>query len=582
MFRSNNSKQHHCSVETTRKCNRCMQIEHRNSFKLNQGGLLFFGENEADHCFCSLNVKDDFSSVNQQRRYLKATPKLPLRALVSWKESTVQNGGVLLKQSSNCSRKNCFEKYIKSIKSSWKNMSSDGKLKHKRLPVDNKKIVDKCVNTMTLPTTSQLKKVEKFQRRKSEILNIYHPINDPFHLAAHKAPTPTYVVGKEKIFEKLQKIGEGAYAAVFKGRNMSAYNIIDNSVVAIKEISFNSEEGIPFTAIREASLLKALVHANIVTLHEIILKKRTLYLMFEFVDTDLGSYLDRHPDGICSHNVQLLLYQLLRGLTYCHSKKILHRDLKPQNLLISIYGELKLADFGLARAKSIPSRSYSCEVVTLWYRPPDVLLGSHKYSTSLDMWYAICLIRDQSSQSQTLASYRGVGCIFAEMITGTVLFAGSKNVQHQLQSIFEEEVDQLGSWIKITLCVPTNLHNTWDKHSPIVDFRNTEWKILERFKFGIFCNWVYFYLKGFMKKKLLPKSWSKVSAKFSHIPYCENLLSLFLKLEPSERITANDALQHCYFETLPKAIHHIPQTSSIFSVPGVYLIPDITCDNSHL
>ncbi|KRX66581.1 Cyclin-dependent kinase 14 [Trichinella sp. T9] len=548
MFRSNNSKQHHCSVETTRKCNRCMQIEHRNSFKLNQGGLLFFGENEADHCFCSLNVKDDFSSVNQQRRYLKATPKLPLRALVSWKESTVQNGGVLLKQSSNCSRKNCFEKYIKSIKSSWKNMSSDGKLKHKRSPVDNKKIVDKCVNTMTLPTTSQLKKVEKFQRRKSEILNIYHPVNDPFHLAAHKAPTPTYVVGKEKIFEKLQKIGEGAYAAVFKGRN-----IIDNSVVAIKEISFNSEEGIPFTAIREASLLKALVHANIVTLHEIILKKRTLYLMFEFVDTDLGSYLDRHPDGICSHNVQLLLYQLLRGLTYCHSKKILHRDLKPQNLLISIYGELKLADFGLARAKSIPSRSYSCEVVTLWYRPPDVLLGSHKYSTSLDMW--------------------GVGCIFAEMITGTVLFAGSKNVQHQLQSIFEEEVDQLGSWIKITLCVPTNLHNTWDKHAPIIlgTPSGKFWKDLN-----------LEFSASFMKKKLLPKSWSKVSTKFSHIPYCENLLSLFLKLEPSERITANDALQHCYFETLPKAIHHIPQTSSIFSVPGVYLIPDITCDNSHL
>ncbi|KRX97671.1 Cyclin-dependent kinase 16 [Trichinella pseudospiralis] len=66
---------------------------------------------------------------------------------------------------------------------------------------------------------------------------------------------------------------------------------------------------------------------------------------------------------------------------------------------------------------------------------------------------------------------------------------------------------------------------------------------------------------SFVKKKLLPKSWSKVSTKFSHIPYCENLLSLFLKLEPRERITADDALQHCYFATLPKAIHHIPQTT---------------------
>ncbi|MGH0168514.1 UNVERIFIED_CONTAM: hypothetical protein FKN15_074948 [Acipenser sinensis] len=112
----------------------------------------------------------------------------------------------------------------------------------------------------------------------------------------------------------------------------------------------------------------------------------------------------------------LFLFQLLRGLSYTHQRYILHRDLKPQNLLISDTGELKLADFGLARAKSVPSHTYSNEVVTLWYRPPDVLLGSTDYSTSLDMW--------------------GVGCIFVEMIQGIAAFPGMKDIQDQLERIF--------------------------------------------------------------------------------------------------------------------------------------------------
>ncbi|KAL6092935.1 hypothetical protein STEG23_001034 [Scotinomys teguina] len=112
----------------------------------------------------------------------------------------------------------------------------------------------------------------------------------------------------------------------------------------------------------------------------------------------------------------MFLFQLLRGLSYIHQRYILHRDLKPQNLLISDTGELKLADFGLARAKSVPSHTYSNEVVTLWYRPPDVLLGSTEYSTCLDMW--------------------GVGCIFVEMIQGVAAFPGMKDIQDQLERIF--------------------------------------------------------------------------------------------------------------------------------------------------
>lgn len=126
--------------------------------------------------------------------------------------------------------------------------------------------------------------------------------------------------------------------------------------------------------------------------------------------------MDKHPGGLHPENVKLFLFQLLRGLSYIHQHYILHRDLKPQNLLISDTGELKLADFGLAQAKSVPSHTYSNEVAALWYRPPDELLGSTEYPTCLDMW--------------------GVGCLFVEMIQGVAAFRGMKDIQDQLERIF--------------------------------------------------------------------------------------------------------------------------------------------------
>mmetsp|Transcript_19314 Transcript_19314/g.55583 ORF Transcript_19314/g.55583 Transcript_19314/m.55583 type:complete len:212 (-) Transcript_19314:170-805(-) len=109
------------------------------------------------------------------------------------------------------------------------------------------------------------------------------------------------------------------------------------------------------------------------------------------------------------------LYQLLLGVAYCHHHRVLHRDLKPPNLLINREGQLKLADFGLARAFGIPVRSYTHEVVTLWYRAPDVLMGSRKYSTPVDIW--------------------SIGCIFAEMVNGRPLVAGTSE-SDQLDRIF--------------------------------------------------------------------------------------------------------------------------------------------------
>jgi len=140
-----------------------------------------------------------------------------------------------------------------------------------------------------------------------------------------------------------------------------------------------------------------------------------LTLVFEYLDKDLKQYME-DVGQIPPYNVKLLLFQLLRGLDYCHSQRVLHRDLKPQNLLINEKGELKLGDFGLARAKSVPMKTYSHEVVTLWYRPPDVLLGNTQYSTQIDLW--------------------GVGCILYEMAAGKTLFPGV-DVMDELMIIFK-------------------------------------------------------------------------------------------------------------------------------------------------
>ena len=173
-------------------------------------------------------------------------------------------------------------------------------------------------------------------------------------------------------YQKLEKIGEGTYGVVYKAKDR-----ISAEIIALKKIRLEAEdEGIPSTAIREISLLKELQHANIVRLYDVVHTEKKLTLVFEYLDQDLKQYLDHCEGGLETGILKSFLYQLLRGVGYCHHHRVLHRDLKPQNLLINREGELKLADFGLARAFGIPVRSYTHEVVTLWYRAPDVLMGS--------------------------------------------------------------------------------------------------------------------------------------------------------------------------------------------------------------
>ncbi|KAG9287995.1 hypothetical protein G9A89_017590 [Geosiphon pyriformis] len=196
-------------------------------------------------------------------------------------------------------------------------------------------------------------------------------------------------------YQKIEKLGEGTYGIVYKAQNRDT-----NEVVALKRIRLdNEEEGVPCTAIREISLLKELKHPNIVRLYDVLHTEKKLTLVFEYLDSDLKKFLDTYGGDLEVPTIKQLMYQLLKGIAFCHEHRVLHRDLKPQNLLINNKvilsedekGELKLADFGLARAFGIPVRSYSHEVVTLWYRAPDVLMGSRQYNTSIDVWSAGCI-----------------------------------------------------------------------------------------------------------------------------------------------------------------------------------------------
>ncbi|KAG5948438.1 negative regulator of the PHO system [Claviceps pazoutovae] len=292
-------------------------------------------------------------------------------------------------------------------------------------------------------------------------------------------------------FQQLEKLGEGTYATVFKGRNRQT-----GELVALKEIHLDSEEGTPSTAIREISLMKELKHENIVALYDVIHTENKLMLVFEFMDGDLKRYMDVNGErGALQPNViKSFMYQLLKGIEFCHHNRVLHRDLKPQNLLINSKGVLKLGDFGLARAFGIPVNTFSNEVVTLWYRAPDVLLGSRTYNTSIDIWSA--------------------GCIMAEMFTGRPLFPGTTN---------EDQI------VRIFRIMGTPTERTWPGISQFPEYKPT------------------FQMYATQDLRSILHAIDPVGI---------DLLQRMLQVRPELRISAHDALQHPWFSDLIMHHHH--------------------------
>ncbi|KAF2870171.1 kinase-like domain-containing protein [Massariosphaeria phaeospora] len=205
----------------------------------------------------------------------------------------------------------------------------------------------------------------------------------------------------------------GTYGVVYKARDLTTK---DQRIVALKKIRLEAEdEGVPSTAIREISLLKEMNNPNVVRLLNIVhADGHKLYLVMEYLDLDLKKYMESLPVsqggrakplpdghgpaletlGLGPDMVLRFMRDLTEGVRYCHSHRVLHRDLKPQNLLIDKDGNLKLGDFGLARAFGVPLRTYTHEVVTLWYRAPEILLGGRQYSTGVDM----CVLGTPSEQ----------------------------------------------------------------------------------------------------------------------------------------------------------------------------------------
>lgn len=315
-----------------------------------------------------------------------------------------------------------------------------------------------------------------------------------------KAKLPAYypaVRGCRNVeeFQWLNRIEEGTYGVVYRAKDKRT-----GDIVALKKLKMEREkEGFPITSLREINTLLKAQHPNIVTVREIVVGSNMdkIYIVMDYVEHDLKVLMEHMTQGFRIGEIKTLMIQLLRAVAHLHDNWILHRDLKASNLLLSNKGILKVGDFGLAREYGSPLKNYTPIVVTLWYRAPELLLGTKEYSTHIDLW--------------------SVGCIFAELLTMKPLFPG------------KSEIDQINRIFK-------DLGTPSDKIWP----GPPSYSELPAVKKMTFTDYPYNNLRNKFGAHLTDKGF--------------DLLNRFLTYDPSRRITAEKALEHEYFSESPQPV----------------------------
>jgi cell division cycle 2-like protein len=296
-------------------------------------------------------------------------------------------------------------------------------------------------------------------------------------------------------YEQLHKIEEGSYGIVYKSRDRATGHL-----VAIKQLKLDRErQGFPTTSLREISSLLSLKHPNIVNLREVVVGERlgSVYLVMDYVAHDLRSLLESSKSTkplFQLSEIKTIISQLLCAISFMHQHWIVHRDLKLSNLLIGNDGIIKVADFGLARRVGDPPPSDLTEVVvTLWYRAPELLLGSHVYGAPVDIW--------------------SIGCIFGELVLGRPLFPGTG------------EIDQMDRIVSVLGRPTTAIWPALNKlpHARKLPDSGNQYNLLDKVFEGL-------------------------------CPEGIDLLDRMLTYDPEKRITADAALAHPFFtnDPLPK------------------------------